>query len=406
MSTTSARWGTRTAAHKMYRERRRDGRGNEGKPENLPAVAPATIGAGRETDPTRSIRVRTTSGSSTPTPTTTSSRRSVSLLRSRAKRMRSTFLSTSVSTPTPLRLRPRMLPGRPRSRLRRRRARCSPGRSLPGRGRHGRLRRLVPLVPRHSFQVLPWRLRTIRSAVSREIAARMRDNPLIPNTSCSTFSPGRAAFGSFVLLSRRRGRGGAYRGRPSTRVAVYKPYPPQPPARRPAEQPHSRSKPPRSCVALPVFVLAPARRSVPRRGGCSLLGSSILPGFSFCAPFCGARWFCPASGWSRASWFCLCRGPGPARFVRLPSWIGIPIGPVFRSISTSRTTVCREPVPIVLRGCDLIDVSTLFRFGIVLRRIRRPVVREGTSWLLGCSGGREILSVSVPVAVRAVSPPS
>ena len=71
-----------------------------------------------------------------------------------------------------------------------------------------------------------------------------------------------------------------------------------------------------------------------------------------------------------------------------------------------RTTVCREPVPIVLRGCDLIDVSTLFRFGIVLRRIRRPVVREGTSWLLGRSGGREILSVSVPVAVRAVSPPS
>ena len=35
-------------------ERRRDGRGTEGKPENLPAVAPATIGAGRETDPTTS----------------------------------------------------------------------------------------------------------------------------------------------------------------------------------------------------------------------------------------------------------------------------------------------------------------------------------------------------------------
>ena len=45
-STTAARSGTRTAAHKMCRERRRDGRGTEGKPENLPAVAPATIGAG------------------------------------------------------------------------------------------------------------------------------------------------------------------------------------------------------------------------------------------------------------------------------------------------------------------------------------------------------------------------
>ena len=156
----------------------------------------------------------------------------------------------------------------------------------------------------------------------------------------------------------RRDRGGAYRGRPSTRVAVYKPYPPQPPARRPAEQPHSRSNPPRSCVALPVFVLAPARRSVPRRGGCSLLGFSILPGFSYPAGVLFLR----AVLWCALVLSCVglvphflvlpLPRPGACAFCTLAVMNWNPIGPVFRSISTRPATSSERALrPMILFGC-------------------------------------------------------